>query len=96
MTLKQLECIRRNITQQRIIGMKLAGQPYHLILGGGIVSQMFNGPIPDLLKRSLAVHLRENIINGGTESVITSARVVLKNKPYFSTVMVAVNLCMAA
>ncbi len=76
--------------------MQLAQQLDRLILVGRRVTKLTDDGLPDIVDRALTIHLCNEAMGGRAKTMGTAGCPVLQYVPALSTVMVAMNFCMAA
>ena len=88
--------VRWNVAQQDIGRMQLAQELNDFVLRDGIVAELCQRIFPDLLHRSLAVHLADDQIGGRREAMKALRGEVLQDIPGVTAVFVPVDLRMLA
>jgi hypothetical protein len=75
--------------------MELAEETNHLLLGWSFLSEACSHLVPDLPNGSFPIHETDQEIGRRIEALEPARRMVLKNIPDLSTVVVAMDLRMA-
>ena len=96
MSEQQVSRFGRDIALQCVGAVELAQKTDSFVLGGRVVSQVGSRVLPDLLDGPSPVHEPDHPVRSRREAVEAPRRQVLEHIPGLASVLVSMNLSMAA